>query len=273
MKRVHLLALILGPFAVALSAPGAMATPLYSASAGGRDAWTFCSPTSTAYTSTCSISDDYFPGTSYESGATVLSSANLANGDLMAQSTLFGPYSSPTNAGASISDILTFSGNFSGTDVVTVTMSAVATYIGPGTADISLTGQRDYDGFTFATATTCVNPDYSSLCEGKIDQTAINHGSYSISDSGDELSITETFPLIDLYGGGLKLSFSVGTYGEATIYDPISITVPEGVTYTSDSGVFLSELNTTPVPEPFSLSLFGAGLAGLTALRRRRKSA
>jgi hypothetical protein len=30
--------------------------------------------------------------------------------------------------------------------------------------------------------------------------------------------------------------------------------------------------SSTPVPEPFTLSLFGAGLAGAAALRRRKKA-
>jgi hypothetical protein len=46
-------------------------------------------------------------------------------------------------------------------------------------------------------------------------------------------------------------------------------TLPQGVSFTSQSGVFLSEV-TTPVPEPASAALMLAGLAGLAGLARAR---
>src|SRR6185437_15407591 len=38
------------------------------------------------------------------------------------------------------------------------------------------------------------------------------------------------------------------------------------------TGLFYSSLPSTPTPEPASLTIFGAGLAGLAAVRRRRKA-
>ncbi|WP_084113097.1 PEP-CTERM sorting domain-containing protein [Belnapia moabensis] len=49
----------------------------------------------------------------------------------------------------------------------------------------------------------------------------------------------------------------------------INIVLPDGYTYTSESG-FLSTEPVTNVPEPASLALFGAGLFGLAAIRRGR---
>jgi hypothetical protein len=53
----------------------------------------------------------------------------------------------------------------------------------------------------------------------------------------------------------------------------LSLLLPEGLSYTSDSGIFLSEAGTpsTSVPEPSSLALLGIALAGLAAGRARRR--
>jgi hypothetical protein len=53
----------------------------------------------------------------------------------------------------------------------------------------------------------------------------------------------------------------------------LSIELPHGVTFTSESGVFLADRGVGAVPEPSSLILLGSGLAGLGLVWRRRLSA
>jgi len=67
-------------------------------------------------------------------------------------------------------------------------------------------------------------------------------------------------------GCGANLSRSGGS-GTCDFTDPLTITLPEGVTYTSASGQFL----TAPVPVPAAGWLFGSGLMGLAGIARRRR--
>lgn len=67
---------------------------------------------------------------------------------------------------------------------------------------------------------------------------------------------------------GANLSRSGGS-GTCDFTDPLTITLPDGVTYTSASGQFL----TAPVPVPAAAWLFGSGLLGLIGVARRKKTA
>lgn len=68
-----------------------------------------------------------------------------------------------------------------------------------------------------------------------------------------------------------QLKANAGTFGAVDFLHTgaISLLLPEGVTYSSGSGLFLAGDITSPVPEPASLTLAGLGLA-LVLLSRRR---
>jgi PEP-CTERM motif-containing protein len=68
----------------------------------------------------------------------------------------------------------------------------------------------------------------------------------------------------------VALSALANGTGTANYSDPIKITLPPGVTFTSESGLFLTAPST--VPEPSSLLLIVTGLAGtFSEVRRRMK--
>jgi hypothetical protein len=57
--------------------------------------------------------------------------------------------------------------------------------------------------------------------------------------------------------------------GYANVDPDLGITLPEGVTFTSGSGVLLSQV--AAVPEPSSFTLLGAGLVAFGLYRRRQQ--
>jgi hypothetical protein len=93
---------------------------------------------------------------------------------------------------------------------------------------------------------------FSSNTAGKI----IFNGTISVTGPTADVSVAET-----LSGFG-ALGSSANYYNTGVV----SISSPAGVTYTSDSGVFLSN----PVPEPGIIALVGLALPMLATRRRRR---
>lgn len=78
---------------------------------------------------------------------------------------------------------------------------------------------------------------------------------------------------IDIYGDFPTLWFDMGLTGNG-VFDlshtaAISLDLPEGLSFTSDSGVFLSATSPQPVPEPTTLALLCFGLTGLGFIRAR----
>jgi len=71
-------------------------------------------------------------------------------------------------------------------------------------------------------------------------------------------------------------AISFGNFADYSDTGQLGLVVPDGVTFTSDSGVFLTSSAAESVPEPRTLTLFASGLAGCILVRRparkRRKT-
>ena len=82
---------------------------------------------------------------------------------------------------------------------------------------------------------------------------------FEISDAQRDFSFNIFLGSSSFGGGTVNLSNTAA----------LGLILPNGLTFTSDSGVFLSQLAVGQVPEPSSMLLFGSGLIGLAVFLRR----
>ena len=206
--------------------------------------------------------------------------ADLAKGVLHASAQSFGNAQfSPrvdgqANASARMFDTLTFEGPIGPNDYATVTMVATLTYsnieftspanpFGVGNAWMQLEALSG-DGSVMARAFACTPG--TSVC---INNPSYNSGGYEIEVHDNTYTIRGSVRLIDLGPPRtlqllLALASQSQGFGSANADDPILISLPEGITFTSASGVFLSA-----VPLPASLPLMAGAVLGLGVRRRR----
>jgi hypothetical protein len=210
-------------------------------------------------------------GTAYSDSASA--SSSLAAGALSVEGTTIGSTEGEAQSFAKMSDTLYFSG---GTpyEVGTITMTATGTHSGSGVVFMTLGEQFLYGGSGGVVSVGCgAETGFlgSSLCPVAYGGIAVPLGGTGSSD-GTNLSVTLTFPL---FSSGVDFLFSMQGVsagdGSYSYTDPITLTLPAGVTYTSDSGEFLTG-TATGVPEPSTFVLLFTGIVMLFADLRRKGS-
>jgi hypothetical protein len=107
----------------------------------------------------------------------------------------------------------------------------------------------------------------------------ISH-SFSSTTSAGLVNGTYLYNTLWTVSDGQRLEFFAGlkadVSGNASVFitDPLTITLPDGVTFTSESGGIYAPADSAPsaVPEPATWLLLGSGLAAKAARRRFKRS-
>jgi hypothetical protein len=244
------------------------------AECGAQDPETQCFPED-ALSNATSVSGTVSNG-SY-SGS---SSADLATGELKIKTT--GP-TYQALASAELMDQLTFTNITPGTSqTIGIILNVDGTYRDGSTVSFDAGfnsggyGTADYDYLSMNLGLMgngeATNPN------DPVSGSTFNLGdacTFCYSASSGDWSVfgpTQFIGEVDIFGNNPVLTITMGISGTGNFdlsnTSRISLVLPEGVSFTSSSGVFLPE-----VPVPGAIWIFGSGVIGLVGIYRRKKSA
>lgn len=221
-------------------------------------------------------------------GSKASASANLATGQLKAYAQSFGTYNDGTyyynsaEARASFSDELTFQGAFAGDAVGTIYVRFHGTTDGDNRTDPlrggPLTpGTQAILSIIGSVGSPTAPPSNFKLIH-QLNEAGCDRASASVTSCTTGTFEDQVYALNFSFSGASKLYLSanltVRTEGEAVANfgntASFGLSLPEGVTFKSASGVFLSQ-QAGVVPEPTSTALLIAGLLVMARVMQRRQ--
>lgn len=203
--------------------------------------------------------------------ATANASADLASGQLHVYASSDGP--SVASAYAHFSDLITiaptagFSDYFQATFTLTVEGTLTGNADAGGELQVGSTVENSTVGGTaLCTAGSAVCSPLPSTPGGSVVQTLV---ATIYVDPANPIVFIQ--PFLFAAANDINGFFLFNESGLANFADTaqLSITLPDGFTYTSNSGVLLTQTTQSPVPEPATLPLM-AGILGLLVLGRKK---
>jgi hypothetical protein len=202
-------------------------------------------------------------------GAYAQATADASAGTLrtVAQAGLNGPYIIPASADASISEAILFSGGFGQTAYLDYSFEgsialAGAEYPQAAFAQLAINIGTIFGGGTTYETLSAFAGNCGPGCE--VGTFTSRTGSIAIPIAEGGANIAMSLLTFATYGNLVDFSNTAAFY----------LRLPEGVTFTSQSGRFLADATpifTTAVPEPETYALMLAGLAMIGVVRRRRR--
>lgn len=220
-----------------------------------------------------------------DAGASGYAYANLSSGKLGVMGSA-GGYYSEAQLQAQFSDVLHYTiagANSSTVTDIGVTFAIDGSMLESGFGDAALSGGINIDGgasesvsigdmlsggvcqtgpciYNQSTAGNWVSAGFSPDSTGLV----VFTGVYALTGASGDLSIFATLSLTSAVNG-----VSGSANDDYSNTAALSLSLPQGVSYTSDSGVFLSQASSAP--EPATLSLAGLTLAALGAVKSRKR--
>ncbi|MCG7990062.1 MAG: hypothetical protein JAY99_13875 [Candidatus Thiodiazotropha lotti] len=218
-------------------------------------------------------------GTSYS-----FASADLSTGQLRASGTAQnGDAFGISGLGSAIlQDTITLSGSWAGDLLISMSMNVDGYFSGQYTPSQSMLGMLSLStGSPFTMSTSRIDVSYTgdvptvtnNFSSGSHTETVTNPSANNFRATlTADLLIPNTNPTFDIQAQLVTWASPTGIHGSMTSNFAntanISFTLPDGIDFTSDSGVFLS---VNPVPIPAAVWLFGSGLLGFIGISRRKR--
>ena len=198
--------------------------------------------------------------------------ADLASGDLFVHAESAASLPTAQSGGeAQIGDTLTFAGAISPNSVTTLTMS--------GTMNVSNSADNSHgfaagwldiydDNGLITGGVACSTPNAAFGCGATNNQTEVTlvGNSFFISSTVNISLHKQILAEFVVYASSFLSS-------SADVTDPIAIELPAGVTFTSASGVFLTNVGSAPEPSTWVMMLAGFAGLGVLGCRARRRAA
>ncbi len=220
--------------------------------------------------------------------STASANANLAAGTIGVSATgqgeLYGNQGGNGSATSYLQDQLKF--NVTGANANTTTDIGVKFILDgtlSATAPAGMSDVRAIDSFGNAVIDTSVSDGNLNLASSLHNFTPFisnfsqsGWASYTLSDSNPgQITFSGIYAI---QGANQSLGLSMFINTNAQMYassnysntNGIQLTLPTGVSYTSDSGVFLANISPVPEPESYAMMLAGLGLIGLMVHRRKK---
>lgn len=220
-------------------------------------------------------------------GAKASASANLATGQLKAYAQSFGTYSdgayyyNQANARAAFSDELTFQGAIAGDAVGTLYVRFHGTTDGDGSVDLlrgaALTPDTQAVLSVIGTVASPTTAPSNFKLIHQLNEAGCERAPSSVTSCTTGTFEDQVYALNFSFNSTSRLYFSanlvVRSAGEAVANfgntASFGLSLPDGVTFKSASGVFLSQ--TSAVPEPASKAMLVAGLLVMARVIQRRR--
>lgn len=227
-----------------------------------------CAPTGGGGSSGCGLSVTHIlPGATRSGDIQVLADSKSGNMTVTANSS---GLSSDSYGSAEIAETLNFAGTIMANTTVTINMTGFWA-LGNGGSAIATLELFDPSSGLFTAGSVCAGVTQGG-CFYNYPGTknSVNGSSYAIQSTVNISAHPGVLALFNIVGD--SSSIFQASRSSAFVSDPITIDLPDGVTFTSASGLFLTETSAVPEVSTWAMMILGFLGLGFLAYRQKRQT-